>query len=184
MIRKLTTLAFAILIFPFSAAAQSSGPQSSTLYVAGAVGHSTFWDVDDTEFDLLAFFISGAVGYRVTPNLRAEAEWLFESADFDDSSAEIEVIRGTISGYYDLSPTSLIGFSNLTPYVGGGLGVANVDVIDDDNEFTLHGEVGFNVALTNQLEFVPGFRLEYTTLDDADDDLWITQLRAGLRYNF
>lgn len=184
MNRKLTIIALATLLFPISALAQSPQTTQSPFYVTGAIGHSTFWDVEDTEFDLLAFFISGAVGYRVTPNLRAEAEWLFESADIDDSSEEIEVIRGTLSGYYDFGPTTLIGFSDITPYVGGGLGVANVEVVDDENEFTFHGEVGFNMTLTRQLEFVPGFRFEYTTLDDADDDLWITQLRAGLRYNF
>jgi opacity protein-like surface antigen len=170
--------------------AQTSLEVPGKLYVGGAIGQSTFWDVEldgggDLEFDLLAFFLSGLVGYRLSPNFRTEAEWLFESADIDDSTAEIEVIRGTISGYYDLAPTRLAGFSNVRPYVGGGAGLANVEIVDDENELTWHAEAGLSVPVFDRVEFVPGIRFEYTFLDDgAEDDLWITQLRAGLRYNF
>ncbi|MDH3658851.1 MAG: porin family protein [Alphaproteobacteria bacterium] len=191
MFRKLSIALFGVLIWPVSTMAQDTQSRTSPFYIAGAVGQSTFWDVEldgggDLEFDLLAFFISGAVGYRVSPNLRAEAEWLFESADIDDSSAEIEVIRGTISGYYDLAQTSMMGFSNITPYVGGGAGLANVEVVDDENELTFHAEAGLSMPITSNIDFVPGVRFEYIFLDDddADDDLWITQLRAGIRYSF
>ena len=192
MFQRLFVVLLGVVIWPLSTIAQERQNWSSNLYITGAVGQSTFWDVEtdgggDVEFDLLAFFISGALGYRVSPNVRAEAEWLFEAADIDDSSEEAEVIRGTISGYYDFAATSLLGFSNLTPYAGGGAGVANVEVgSDDENEFTFHAEAGLSMPISDNLAFVPGVRLEYIFLDDDDfdDDLWITQLRAGLRYSF
>lgn len=192
MLRKLSIALLGVVFWPVSTMAQNTQNLTNNLYIQGAVGQSTFWDIDldgggDVEFDLLAFFISGAVGYYVNPNLRAEAEWLFESADIDDSNAEAEVIRGTVSAYYDLTPTNLMGFSNLTPYVGGGAGVANVEIgSDDDNELTFHAEAGLSVPFSDRIDFVPGIRFEYIFLDDdeADSDLWITQLRAGLRYSF
>ena len=72
--------------------APSMAQQASTgFYVAGAVGQSTIWDTElngggDLEYDFLSFFFAGAGGYRVSPNLRAELEWLYESADIDDSN--------------------------------------------------------------------------------------------------
>ncbi|MGI9418099.1 MAG: outer membrane protein [Geminicoccaceae bacterium] len=194
MLRKLSIALLGVVLWPVSTMAQNAQNLTSNLYLQGAVGQSTFWDVevdgsDDAEFDFLAFFISGAVGYRVSPTLRTEAEWLFEQADIDDSSAEAEVIRLTLSGYLDLASTNMMGFSNLTPYVGGGGGFALVEVGDsDETELTFHGEAGISVPITGQIEFVPAIRFEYVFLDEdefnADSDLWITQLRAGLRYNF
>ncbi len=191
MFRKLSLALLGAVFWPVSTMAQDARSLTSQLYVQGAVGQSTFWDVeadggDDVEFDLVAFFISGAVGYRFSPNLRAEAEWLFESADIDDSSEEAEVIRGTVGAYYDFARTAMMGF-DVTPYAGGGAGVANVDAGDDDeNEFTFHAEGGLSVPITGNIDFVPGIRFEYIFLDDDDfdDDLWITQLRAGVRYSF
>jgi len=197
MIRTLSIALLGTVILPLSAMAQTSltspspTPQSR-FYLGGAVGQSTFFDVDvdgggEVEFDFLGLFISGAVGYRLSPNIRAEAELLFESADIDNSSAETDLVRLTVSGYVDLAPTTLIGFSGVTPYVGGGAGIANVEFgSDDETEFTLHAEGGVSVPIANQVDFVPGFRLEYTFLDDDvfDDDLVIAQLRAGLRYSF
>ena len=193
MLRKLSIALLGTVFLPAAAMAQNAlNVNTGNIYVQGAVGQSTFWDVevedsDDAEFDFLAFFISGAVGYRLSPNFRAEGEWLYESADIDDSSEELEVIRVTASGYYDLAPTSLVGFSNIRPYVGGGGGVALLELgSDDENELTFHAEAGLSVPIFERIEFVPGIRFEYTFLSDDEDesDLWITQLRAGLRYNF
>ena len=191
MLRRLSIALLGTAFWSASAMAQQAQTSTSPFYVAGAVGQSTYWDVEtdgggDVEFDLLAFFISGALGYRFSPNLRAEAEWLFESADIDDSSDELEVIRGTVNGYYDFAQTTMFGYET-TPYAGGGAGIANVDGGgDDENEFTFHLEGGLSVPITGNFDFVPGVRFEYIFLDDDDfdDDLWITQLRAGIRYSF
>jgi opacity protein-like surface antigen len=194
MYRKLLVALLGAALWPTASMAQTALGPTSPFYVAGAVGQSTFWDVEnevggDTEFDFLAFFISGAAGYRFSPNLRTEGEWLFESADVDDSNGDVEVIRLTASGYYDFASTAMLGFSNLTPYLGGGAGVAFVEAgSDDSNELTFHGEAGLSVPIAGQIDFVPAIRLEYIFLDEdefgTDSDLWITQLRAGVRYSF
>ena len=174
--------------FLMSSAAYAQQPPRG-LYASGAVGQSTFWDVDNVEFDFLAFFISGAIGYRASPNLRTEAELLYESAEIDNSSLDLEVTRATISLYYDLAPINA-GGRGMTPYVGGGLGFANVEIIDDELDFTWHVEGGVSIPVAPKLDVVPGIRFEHTFLDDEafgnepDDELWITQLRIGARYSF
>lgn len=189
MISRISAAVFgATLLFSGASMAQqaSTGP-----YIGGAVGQSIFWDTElnnggDLEYDFLAFFLSGALGYRVSPNLRAEAELLYESAEIDNSFLDIEVIRATVSGYFDMNPISMAGRA-ITPYVGGGLGFANIDIIDDDTELTWHAEGGVAIPVAKNLEFVPGIRFEYIFIDDNgidDDSIWVTQLRAGVRYSF
>lgn len=187
MISRISAAVFGatLLVSGVSIAQQAStGP-----YLGAAVGQSTFWDVDNIEFEYKAFMISGAAGFRLTPNLRAEAEILYEQAPLENSSLDIEVIRGSLGGFFDFSPISMGGYG-LSPYFGGGLGIAHVEVIEDEYSFFWHGDVGASVPLGNNLELVPGIRFEYTYLEDGetfvniDDDLWITQLRVGVRYAF
>ena len=186
MLRRFLTTVVGVSLFTGTALAQnaSSTPQQG-LYVGGAVGQSTFWDVEDVEFDLLAFMFSGIVGYRMSPSLRAEGELLYESADFDDFAGDLEVLRVLGSVYFDLAPFDMAGMQGVRPYLGGGGGLANVDGGgDDENELTLHGEVGLSAPIAPRLELVPGIRHSYTTLDGGGDDLWVTQLRVGIRYSF
>lgn len=190
MIHVLLTFVLGVMLFSDPAFAQSKPPG---FYIGGNVGHSTFFDVDadgdDLEFDPLGFFISGNFGYHFKPRTRLEAELLFESAGIDNSGDQIEVLRGTLSGYYDFRDSTLFGVSDLRPYVGGGLGFAKIEIGDiENNEFTWHAETGLAIPINDQnLDFVPGIRFEYTFLDDDDgfnDDLWIIQIRAGIRYYF
>ncbi|MGI9452724.1 MAG: porin family protein [Geminicoccaceae bacterium] len=191
MISRISAAAVsATLLFSSASMAQqaSTGP-----YVSVAAGQSIFWDTErnignDIEYEFFSLFLSGALGYRVTPNLRAEAELLYESADIEDTFgfADIEVFRGTISGYFDFNPINMGGYP-LSPYVGGGFGFANVDLVDDDTELTWHAEGGVSVPIANNLEIVPGLRFEYITIDQnniEDDSIWVTQVRVGVRYSF
>ncbi len=186
--RILATVFGAVLLSSGTSMAQQA---STGLYAGAAVGHSTFWDTElegggDLEYDLLSFFLSGALGYRVSPNLRAEAELLYESADIDNSIFDLEVFRATVSGYFDFNAINM-GGAALSPYIGAGFGFANIEIIDDETELTWHAEGGVSVPIANNLDFVPGFRFEYIFLDENgidDDSLWVTQLRAGVRYSF
>lgn len=189
MISRISAAVFgATLLFSGTSMAQqaSTGP-----YVGGAVGQSIFWDTErnvggDLEYDFFSLFISGLAGYRVSPNLRAEAELLYESAESDNSFFDIEVFRGTVSGYFDFNPIAMGSYA-LSPYVGGGLGFANIELVDDDFEFTWHAEGGVSLPIGNNLDIVPGIRFEYITIDQNnidDDSVWVTQLRAGVRYSF
>ena len=85
--------------------------------------------------------------------------------------------------------TALGLVASLTVPVQGLIGNPNTrhqfDIgVDDDTEITLHGEVGVSAPIAGNLELVPGIRISYTTLDGGGDDLWVTQLRAGIRYSF
>jgi hypothetical protein len=160
-------------------------------YVSGAIGQSIFWDTDlagggEFDYDYLALFLSGALGYRLSPNLRAEAELLYESADIENANTDVEVLRTTISGYFDFNPILLAGRS-MAPYAGGGLGFANVEFFDDELELTWHAEAGASIPIADRIEFVPGIRFEYISVDENfidDESIWVTQLRAGFRYSF
>lgn len=189
MKNKISAIALgAFLLFSGNSMAQQA---STGAYAGAAVGQSIFWDTDqniggDLEYEFFSLFLSGALGYRITPNLRAEAELLYESADIENSSSDIEVFRTTVSGYFDFNSFAVAGF-DLSPYVGGGVGFAHVDLVDDDFELTWHAEGGASIPVGNNLEFVPGIRFEYISIDQnniQDDSIWVTQLRAGVRYSF
>ena len=161
------------------------------LYGGAAVGQSLFWDTDlngggELEYDFFALFISGALGYHLTSNLRAEAELLYETADVDNSAVDVEIFRSTVSGYYDFSPINVAGYA-ASPYAGLGVGFAFVELFDDDVGLTWHAETGASVPITDRVAFVPGIRFEYNSIDEngvEDDSIWVTQLRAGVRYSF
>lgn len=184
MMRRFSAAILGAVLLSSPVMAQQRLPQSG-LYIGGSLGQSTFWDVDNVEFDLLGIMFSGIAGYRFSPGFRAEAELLYESADIDNSNADVEVTRFLASAYFDLNGFDMLGLSGIRPYGGIGGGLANVDIgVDDDTEITLHGEVGVSAPIAGNLELVPGIRISYTTLDGGGDDLWVTQLRAGIRYSF
>jgi opacity protein-like surface antigen len=190
MISRISAAAVsATLLFSSASMAQqaSTGP-----YASIAAGQSIFWDTErnigsDIEYEFFSLFLSGALGYRITPNLRAEAELLYESADTDNfGSLDIEIFRGTVSGYFDFNSLNMGGYP-ISPYVGGGLGFASVELVDDEIGLTWHIEGGVSVPIANNLEIVPGLRFEYNAIDDnfvEDDSIWVTQVRVGVRYSF
>lgn len=186
MIRRLSAALLGTTLMASHGVAQDlaqSVPQG--LYVGGAVGHSTFWDVNNIEFDLLAFMFAGNVGYRFHPNIRGEGEILYEFADINGSSADANVLRFLGTVYYDFNAVNLMGANGIRPYVGAGAGIANVEIGRFNNtEFDLHGDLGLSVPIAEKLEFVPGLRLSYSTLDGNGDDLVVTNIRAGVRYSF
>lgn len=161
------------------------------LYAGAALGQSIFWDTElvgggELEYDFFALFVSGALGYRLSPSLRVEGELLYETADVDNSFVDIEIFRSTVSGYYDFAARALSGYQ-FRPYAGGGLGLAYVELFDDDLGLTWHVESGASVSLTDRVDLVPGIRFEYNAIDENvvdDDSVWVTQFRAGLRYSF
>lgn len=189
MIGRISAALFGATLMVTSTSMAQQAPTG--LYAGGALGQSIFWDTDlngggELEYDFLALFVSGALGYRLTSNLRAEAELLYESADVDNSFVDIEIFRSTVSGYYDFSSFEFAG-RPVSPYAGGGLGFAYVELFDDDFGLTWHVETGASVPVADRIEFVPGIRFEYNSIDDngvEDDSVWVTQLRAGVRYSF
>jgi opacity protein-like surface antigen len=109
-----------------------------------------------------------------------------------DVDGDFDIYRGTVSLYYDFD-----NVSRFTPYFGGGLGAAYIDVEDttfannltvegeSDTYFTAHGEAGLAIAATDQIAIVPAYR--FIWLDDGEDgfdDDTAHLLKMGLRFRF
>ncbi|MEM7044377.1 MAG: porin family protein [Pseudomonadota bacterium] len=162
--------------------------QSSQLYGGVSAGTATYFDQGGFEFDYLGFVLAGQLGMRLTPDLRVEGELSYQSTSAEDDigiidvDVDLTVIRPSVSAYYDLNTVSLGG---LTPFVGGGLGLAFIEAdfdsgfgSDDDTELSANLDAGANMSLGGNLDLVPMARWELT--DDASN----IQLRVGARLWF
>lgn len=178
---------------------------------------------DDTSFDTLGTtvdntydtggFVAGAVGYQFrNSGLRAEAELGYLSSsveshdiagvgtfDEDDADGDTSAFFGLASIYYDIPLNAPI-----KPFVGGGIGVADVSfeehgtsltgtVLDDSaTAFAWHltGGVGFDI--NDRLGLEIGYRylefdgVDLTALDgtETSTDLSNHIVFAGLKYKF
>ena len=168
-------------LLPGAAKAQSVEPSSpgSGLYLGGSVAAAFFSGIEGADYDLGVAF-SGLAGFEWVPNWRAELELSYEEAEFENSADETSLARVSAGLYTDFDRFAL---NTWVPYAGGGVGIADIDVGNDENntELSAHGEIGFSSPLTADFEFVPGVRVDYIVLDGIDDQV-ITQLRAGLRW--
>lgn len=136
------------------------------------------------EFDT-GFGISGLIGYQFQ-GLRLEGEFGFQGLEgLSDNgvNSDVDVGRFTFNGYVDLPVAP-----NFGPYVGGGFGVANLqadgDFEDEDNAFTLHGEVGLNLNLSEQFTVAPFYRYQWidTDLGGQSEPLTSHLFGVSLRY--
>lgn len=178
---------------------------------------------DDTSFDALGTavdtaydtggFVAGAVGYQFqNTGLRAEAELGYLSSpvashdiagigpfEGDDAQGDASAFFGLASVYYDLPLNAPI-----KPFVGGGIGVADVafeghgttpagTVLDDSaTAFAWHltGGVGYDISENVALEV--GYRyLEFDGVDvvaldgtETSTDASNHIVFAGLKYKF
>jgi opacity protein-like surface antigen len=167
----------------------------------------------DQSYDT-GYFFGGMVGYDfngASPGFRVEAELNYLQADirshrrggttFNGSSAtgDTSILAGFASVYYDL-PFS----TGITPFVGAGLGIANVDLEDhgiagpgtfmedSGNAFAWHVTAGADIAMTDAASLELGYRylavegVDLTAVDgtgnsvDADSHV----LFAGVKYRF
>lgn len=168
-------------------------------YLGLAIAQSSFYDIDagdGTEIDIdSGSAVRGQVGYGFG-SWRAQAEVAYqfvEAEDVDDDEFDTDIIRGTISLFYDFAPLPV--FEAPTPYVGGGIGFANIavdgddgnDLEDDKTGFTFHGELGLAYNLTDNFALMPQYRFEwYETNDVAEvqDNLFSHAFGVGGRYHF
>lgn len=195
MTRFMLALAAGSMLVSGSAMAQSARAPGG-FYVGGSLGTAVFWDYEEDdneiEYDTFGFAFAGQVGYFLNDNIRLEAELAYESSEGEaedgegnNTDAEVSIVRGSISGYYDFNQLALGGMSGIRPYAGGGVGLAKLETeFDeifedaDETEFTLHGEVGASFDLGTNVALVPATRLEYT------DEQWVSLIKLGLRYAF
>ncbi len=140
--------------------------------------------------------------------LRAELEYS-KKADLDNSytsmgesfDTKLKTQSLMLNAYYDIDTGSKI-----TPYVGGGIGLARVELNDqywkdlydkkiDDTNFTWQIGAGIAYAVTDNFSVDAGYRyIDYgnmsETADDGYDgekesvDMTANEIYLGMRYNF
>lgn len=170
-------------------AKQAFADNQDGLYIGFALAPQLFSDnragTATVEFDTGIAF-SALAGYKLS-NLRLEGEFAYQSVEGTSTTnvnADIDIIRFTGAAYYDFE------LHSLTPYLGGGMGIASLDSSgdfeDDDSGFTWHGEVGLTINLTKQLAILPAYRYEWTDTDlgTFDDAQTAHVFRVMLRYQF
>ena len=180
-----------------------SGPEAST----SVPGYSVSTDAE------VGYAVMGAVGYRLSPNIRVEGEVSWRSNALDvgkvNSShahvaGSVENVGFMVNAAYDIPP--IMG-SALRPFVLGGVGIANVkgeisEVIfeersidvnadEDDTVFAYQGGVGVSYAVSPQLSLEVSFRVFGTMEPDlkiGGEGEKVTNLHrnglVGLTYSF
>jgi hypothetical protein len=140
------------------------------LYLGFALGPLLFPD-NETRNAVTVKFDTGVgfgamIGYKLS-NLRLEGELAYQTVEgtsTNNVNADFDTVRFTGAAYYDFD------LGVLQPYLGGGMGIANLDsggssFENKDTAFTWHGETGLTIYLTNQLAILPTYRYEWTDTD-------------------
>lgn len=140
------------------------------------------------------------IGYQFTDNLRGDITAGYLKQNFKDNvdiDGSVRVWDMMANGYYDIG-----NFSGFTPYVGAGLGFANVRYkadlssglkIDSDSDYRFAWALMAGVAIdvTSNVKVDLGYRFSDISGGDMlslpgyqirDDSLRSHQLRAGLRF--
>lgn len=206
------TVSLVSLLTPAAAFAQGA----SGVYVGLAAGPAFFLDqkIDadingvsnladiDIEYDYPGYVVAGQLGYAFATNIRAEAEVSYAASTGEATlssilllndvvnDVDVETLSGTVGLYFDLWPLGAF-----VPYVGGGIGVAYVEIqedgasADDQTQFTAFGEAGIPWSLTPEAAIVPSVRFNWIATEEEAEDLFAdnlynTQLRVGFRYSF
>ncbi len=171
----------------------------------------------DLDFDNGGFY-AGQIGYKFKENhigrIRTEFELSYRENDVDDivfnnnsvvGGGDQDVLAGLANVYYDFTSVH----NKLTPFVGAGIGFANIDsnvsynngnatLNDDDNVFAYQAIIGADYKINDQLSIVSDARYfaledpeltrfggpppaQFTDLDSEYDSFVIS---TGLRYNF
>lgn len=166
----LGSMAVAGLLPVAASATDKTGP-----YVAFS-GHAAFTEDSDTTLSGLpintsfdtGFGIGAALGYDLAGSgLRLEGEMVYRYNEAEVSSppfpftasADVDSIAYMANAYYDINTNS-----SITPYVGAGAGMVDVD--GEDTVFAYQGMLGaaFNINANNEL--YAGYR--YFAAEDAD----------------
>ncbi|WP_373096299.1 OmpA family protein, partial [Zhongshania sp.] len=164
--------------------------------LGGALGGSTSATADiETSYDNdTAYGVS--IGYKFASPIRIEFEYRQGENDIDkitsggvsttsDGSLEVTSMMGNL--WYDFAAGE-----RLRPYIGFGLGVANLDMGDADDDVSI-GQLGAGITyfLTPRLALDAGYR--YSVAEDAtfksstieqETEYSAQSVQLGLRFNF
>lgn len=143
---------------------------------------------------------SGGVGYQFTDNIRGDITAGYRKLKVGGEPIEADIWEAMANAYYDIG-----NFSGVTPYVGAGLGMANVDYkvgykIPGTNDDAFGGRnttrlqwalmAGAAIDVTENIKFDLGYRYARISSGDAADAASFTfsdkgleshQIRAGIR---
>lgn len=202
MKKKLLVVFCCLALVQFAVSAEAVEPQ---LYVQGNIGYTALTDSDLTGGDMpgaaeLSFSegwnVSGAVGVKVG-NGRLEGEIGYRTNDLDDYSdsrgsepvdGDVSNISFMVNGYYDI-PTG----TAVTPYVGGGIGLARLEIKPqdedsmDDTVFAYQVGLGVGIAVSKTVTIDLGYRYFATAdpeFDGVEAEYKSHNILAGVRVVF
>jgi opacity protein-like surface antigen len=165
--------------------------ESGVAALPDAVVHGPFVDGD---LDLHPGFVTGgAIGAQLTPFLRLEGAMSYREAQVDNFFVQGFVSEndgsfGAFSTFANAYVDLAIPGSPVTPFIGGGVGVAVVSLdtydpfegvyIDDDSvQFAWNLSAGASWTLSEHIDFVTRYR--YLATEDTDEDYKDGTLRFG-----
>ena len=135
--------AAAVMALGLGTAASAQGYGDGGPFYLKGFGGFTFPSSNSTDINTPAGSASGtidynsgwalgaAVGYDITPNIAAEFEYAYRQADLkNDVGGDTNSNALMLNGIYKFNSMGATGAWQ--PYVGGGLGWANIDVSTDD----------------------------------------------------
>lgn len=207
--KTLTIACCAALLSISSVAYSAAGP-----YVSGNVGLAIANDSDwtDSTFPGITLDIESdpgwalgaAVGYAFEFNTRLEAEITYQENDLDnvnvfgfdvDLSGDTSSTALLFNGYYDFNNASAF-----TPFIGGGIGVANVEINDinipgsglpnfgdDDTVFAYQVGAGVAYAINENIDIDVKYRYFATSdpdFDTSEVEYSSHNIYAGVRIGF
>ena len=154
-------------------------------------------DVDELELDLdTGFTVGGVLGMHFADHFRGEIEASYADYDIDDCDSVLKCagLDGDISAFYALANLwfdfDVGGFS---PYIGGGVGAAMIDVdfdtFIDDSEWGLAFQAGGGVrfGLADSVMVDVGYRFKGIPdieVDSFDGELYSHNAQVGLTFEF
>lgn len=197
---KIKVMLVGLLLAVSSTSALAAGP-----YIGTALGVAMLHDSDvkipgtpkiTASYDL-GFGMNLSGGYNFD-GARIEGEFGYKSTEIDKISgpgpggyvqgADASIMSYMVNGYYDVRTPSPV-----TPYIGVGLGMVNVDMdingmSGDDTVFAYQVMTGLGISINKNLILDLSYRFQGASGDanfsGADVQYMSSNFNVGVRYNF
>lgn len=173
-------------------AAGAASAQDSGWYVRGDLGGNFQGEVDGSPKAKAddGWIVSGGGGYALGNGFRAEGELAYLDSDLKGSAGgDVKTLGAFANGYYDFNTGT-----KFTPFVGAGIGFANVKVDsplvdDDDTGFAYQVKAGVGYQFNDRLIGEAAYRYMGVTdvtigsgVNRLDGDFTSHAVTVGLRY--